>query len=287
MRKLILAGAALLAVGAPSSALAATKDVRIVKAGFSPTSMTVNAGDVIRWTNRDTVNHQVVSDRGSFASAILGPGKAFSFTFRAAGTYNYRDALKPAERGTIVVRGALPTVSLAASSPIIVYGSAIRLNGVVSSQKAGETVTVWAQAQGQTSFVQIGTVLTATGGAWDFSTAPNVLTNYHVRSKSAVSQPVTVQVRPKITLLPSRRGSFYAKVNAAASFAGKTVFLQRRTQFGEWVIVQRFTLGSLSGKLFKIPKRKGVWTYRMFFATDQAAPGYLESWSGTQTVRRR
>jgi plastocyanin len=287
MRKLIVIGAVSVAVGAAPPALAATKDVRIVKAGFSPTSMTVNAGDTVRWTNRDTANHQVVSDRGSFVSAILGPGKVFSFTFKAAGTYRYRDALEPAEHGTITVKGAPPSVSLAVSAPIIVYGAAIKLSGVVSSQKAGEEVTIWAQPQGQTSFVQVGVVMTATGGVWDFSTAPNVLTIYHVRSKGAVSQPVTVQVRPKITLLPSKRGYFYAKLAAAASFAGKIVFLQRRTAFGEWIAVQRFTLGKLSGKLFKIPKRKGVSTYRILLPADQVVPGYVESWSGTQTVRRK
>ena len=287
-RILVLLPGLVLALAAASPATAATKDIRIVKAGFSPASVQINIGDTVRWTNRDTVNHQVVSDRGAFVSPILAPGRSFSFTLRAAGTYRYRDALERSERGTITVRGLPPSVSLAASAPIIVYGSAIKLSGVVSSQRAGESVTIWAQAHGQVSFVQVGVVMTTTGGAWDFSTAPNVLTTYHARSKSAVSQPVTVHVRPKITLLPgSRKGHFYTRVTAAKSFAGSLIFLQRRAAFGQWVSVQRFTLGKLSGKLFKIPRRRGVSTYRIFIAADAAGPGYTESWSGTQTVRRR
>ena len=57
-----------------------------------------------------------------------------------------------------------------------------------------------------------------------------------------------------------------------------------RNQFGQWVSIQRYTLGRLSGKLFKIPRTRG--TYRTFLTINQAGPGYLESWSGTQPVRR-
>lgn len=286
MRRVLIT-TALLALALAGPAGAATKDVRIVKAGFSPTALTVNAGDTIRWINRDTVNHQVVSNTGAFVSAILGPNKAFSFTFRAAGTYRYRDSLEPAELGTVTVKGLPPSVSIGASLPIIVYGTDLKLSGVVSSQKAGQQVSLWAQPHGQASFVQIAVLSTAAGGVWDFVTRPTVLTTYQARSLNVTSQPVVVQVKPKITLMPGRRGYLEARVTAATSFAGKTVYLQRRTQFGQWVAVQRFTLGTLSGRIFKVPRRRGVSTYRIFMGVDSAGAGYLESWSGTQTVRRR
>ncbi|MBA3366283.1 MAG: cupredoxin domain-containing protein [Actinobacteria bacterium] len=287
MRKFLLVPTALLALAFASNAAAATKDVRIVKTGFSPISLQVNAGDTVRWTNRDTTSHQVVSDRGAFVSTILAPGKTFSFTFKAAGTYRYRDALEPAERGAVTVKGLPPTVSIGASSPIVVYGAEIKISGLVSSLKAGEQVTLWAQPHGQSSFVQIAVLTTVTGGAWDYNTKPTVLTTYQARSKNAASQPVVVQVKPKISLLPGKRGYFYARVSAGVSFAGKTVYLQRRTLFGQWVSVQRLTLGSQSGRIFKVPRRKGTWSYRIFMGVDAAGSGYLESWSGTQTVRRK
>ena len=287
MRTVLLIPTTLLCLAIAAPATAATRDVRIVRAGFSPASVTINGGDTIRWTNRDTVSHQVVADSGAFVSPVLAPGRTFSFTFRAQGTYRYRDALEPTERGTIVVRGLPPSVSLAASAPVIPYGAAIRLSGVVSGQRAGEQVTIWAQPFGQASFVQVGVVMTAAGGAWDFSTAPNVLTIYQVRARGVASQPVTVQVRPKITLLPGKRGYFSTRVTAARSFAGSTVYLQRRTVFGQWVSVKRYTLGPRSGRIFKIPRRPGVFTYRIFLSTSAAGAGYVESWSGTQTVRTR
>ncbi len=286
MRKLILAGTLVAGLSIASPALA--KDVRIVKAGFSPTTTTITAGDTIRWVNADTLNHQVVSDTGAFVSPILAPRRTFSFRFTAAGTYRYRDALEPAERGTIVVRGAPPSVTLGVSAPIILHGSEVKLSGAISSQKAGETVTLFAQPYGQASFVQLAVLTTVTGGAWDFLTAPAILTTYQVRYKNAASQPVTVQVRPKVTLMPYGRvkGSFHARVNGSRSFAGRFILLQRRTAFGQWVTIQQLKLGPQSGRIFRVPKRLGITTYRVFLSGDQAGPGFLETWSGTQKVRR-
>ncbi len=286
MRKLLVVATALCALVGTAPAVAATKDVKIVKSGFSPVTLTVNAGDTVVWTNRDTANHQVVSDRGAFVSAILAAGKSFSFKFDAAGTYHYRDALQPAEKGVVTVKGAPPSVSIGVSAPLVAYGVEIHVSGIVSSKKSGEQVTIWQQPYGQASFGQLAVVVTTTGGVYDYVTKPAMQTTYQVKAKAAASQPVTVQVRPKISLLPSRNGHWlYTKVYGAHSFAGQTVYLQRRTIFGEWIIVQRLTLGQLDGKLFRVPRRKGVSTYRVFMPATSSGPGYTESASGTQTAR--
>ena len=133
MRRLFILGALAALLVAPSAS-AATATVRIVRSGFSPATATIRAGDTVRWVNADTVNHQVVSDTGAFASPVLAPGRAFSFTFGAAGRYRYRDALEPVERATVMVRGVAPAVSMAASAPIVVYGGEVKLTGAVSSQ---------------------------------------------------------------------------------------------------------------------------------------------------------
>jgi plastocyanin len=286
MRTLLVVLAGLSAVTlAPAPATAATVNVRILAGGFSPTSVTVATGDSVTWRNADRRNHQVVADNGTFASPILRPGQSYTFTFRAAGTYRYRDALEPSERGTIRVTGPPPSVSLGATVPILVHGSDSHLQGTVSNQRAGEQVAIFAQPYGQASYVHLATVVTIGGGIFDYVVKPTVLTNYQVRWRTATSQPVTVQIRPKITLLPGRRGWFLARVTAAKSFAGRWVYLQRRTQFGQWVSVARWTLGPNSGKLFRIPRTAG--TYRIFMTVNQAGAGYLEGWSGTQRVGRR
>ena len=275
------------ALAAVSPAGAATINVGIVRTGFVPATVTVNPDDVVVWTNRDSINHQVVSDSGKFVSPILGPVRSYSFTFTEAGTYRYRDALNPSRRGTIRVRERPTSVTLAANVPVVVYGSETRLQGVVSSRRAGETVTLFANAFGQNAYSQLVQVVTGPGGLFDFPTTPTVLTSYVAQFRGIASKEVRVEVRPKLSFTPGANGFFLVRVSGAHSFAGRSVYLQRKTQFGQWLSVRKFTLGRSSGKLFKLPKRTGTSRYRVFMTVNQAGAGYLSSWSGTQTVRRR
>lgn len=285
MRRTLFALAVAAAFVVPAPASAATANVEIRKAGFAPRSVTVTQNDSVTWVNRDTINHQVVSDTGAFASPTLRPGQRFTFTFRASGQYRYRDALEPAERGTVIVRGLPPAVTLAINNPIMFWGvGEMKLSGAVNSGRQGETVTLFAQSYGVASPVQLGVVQTVANGTFEFQLHPTILTSYTAQFRGANSQPVTVQVRPRVTLLPGKRGWFLTRVAADRSYAGHWVYLQRRNQFGQWVSIQRFTLGRNSGKLFRIPRTAG--TYRTFLTINQAGPGYLESWSGTQRVRR-
>jgi plastocyanin len=276
-----------MAVATPAPTGAATVTVRIVRAGFTPTAVTINFGDTVVWRNADTVNHQVVADSGAFASPILRPNQTYSFTFRTAGTFRYRDALEPAERGRVVVRGPPPSLSLAASQAIILGGQTITLTGTVSTQRAGETVTLYHAPFGQTSLIQLAVVLTGTGGTFTYTTMPSIFTSYEARWRTAISAQVTVQVKPRVTFLPRGR-RFYAQVSAPnASFARRFVYLQRRSALGQWVSVRKLVLGPRSGRIFAIPRLGSPAVYRIFLTVNQAGPGYLDSQSGTQRVRAR
>jgi plastocyanin len=280
---------AVIAAGAASivrPAGAATIEVRIERSGFVPATVTVAAGDTVRWTNRDSVNHQVVSETGAFASPILAAGQSFSFVFRDAGTFRYRDGLKPTERGTVRVTGPPPGVNLGATVPILIFGTESHLQGVISSRRAGEQVTLLHQPYGQSSYTQMMVATTGPNGVFDVAVRPAILTAYVAQYRGASSGEIRIQVRPKITLLPGRRGYFLTRVTGGHSFAGRYVFLQRRNTFGQWVSIVRYRLGRYSGKLFRIPNRRGAFRYRVFMTINQAGIGYLESWSGTQTVRR-
>ena len=205
MRRMLFA----FAVGAvfvlPAPASAATATVEIRRAGFAPASVTVTQNDSVSWVNRDTVNHQVVSDTGAFASPTLRPGQRYTFTFRASGQYRYRDALEPAERGTVIVRGLPPALTLAINNPIMVWGAGeMKLSGTVNSGRTGEAVTLFGQPFGVASPVQLGVVQTVANGVFEFQLHPTILTTYTAQFRGANSQPVTVQVRPRVTLLPGQ-----------------------------------------------------------------------------------
>lgn len=287
MRRLLIALVAGSALAAAAPAGAATIDVRVDRSGFSPADVTVNAGDTVRWTNRDTTNHQVVSDAGAFVSPILGPGKSYSFAFDNAGTYRYRDSLKPRLRAVVRVQGPPPSVTLGATTPIIVFGGDSHVQGAVSSKRAGEVVAIFHAPYGQAGYTQLTTLMTGVNGTFDLVVRPAALTSYVAQYRGVSSGEVHVQVRPKVSLLPARPGWFIARVTGGHSFAGRSVYLQRRSQFGQWVSIARYFLGPNSGKLFRVPTRRGVSRYRIFITINQAGAGYLESWSGTQTVRRR
>jgi hypothetical protein len=248
--------------------------------------VTINQGDTVKWTNSDKVNHQLVANNGAFASKVLRPGETYSFTFTAAGTYHYHDALHPSLTGTITVTGPPPTVAVAVSAPIVTYGGMTIISGTVSSAKANESVTILAQPYGS-SAQQIATLVTATGGGFTYTTAPTVLTTYTAKWKTATSQTVTVQVRPKMTLQRTTAHRLFARVTASPSFAGRFIYLQRRSSFGQWVTVQKLRLGPNSGRIMTAPHRKGTFTYRVYITTNQAGTGYLDSWSNSVRVRYR
>ena len=192
-----VAGLALAVTGASQPASTVTKAVSITATAFTPTSRTIATTDSIKWTNKDTKSHQVVANNGSFVSPTIAPGKTYTHTFNTAGTFNYHDALHPSLTGKIIVTGPPPAVTIGAAVPILDYGQSTHISGVVSSKKAGETVTVWAQPYGQVSPVQIATLLTGTAGVWDVMVKPTLLTNYQAHWKSTVSAQVGVQLRPR------------------------------------------------------------------------------------------
>ncbi|MDQ2841236.1 MAG: cupredoxin family copper-binding protein [Acidobacteriota bacterium] len=82
---------------------AATTEVKIDNFSFSPKSMTVKAGAVVTWTNRDDIPHNVVSTEKKFASPVLDTDQAFSFQFQEPGSYPYFCKIHPMMTGTILV----------------------------------------------------------------------------------------------------------------------------------------------------------------------------------------
>jgi plastocyanin len=265
--------AAILVGSTPANA-ATTKTVRIYGSAFSPKSVTITAGDTIKWVNRDNDNHQIYADHGSFVSAILRPNQSFSFTFRAAGTYTYKDELHPKIRGTIVVKGAPPTLTLAASAKYVVAGDKLTLTGVVSNHAAGEQVAIFYQPYPMPNAIQRAVVLTTTGGAFSFDVAPGILTTYQATWKGAFAAPATVQVQPRLTL--GRNGAWIIHAYGGHGLAGRDVQFQRlNTLTGQWVTLRKVQLNSRSGARLVVTLPKGVSHLRLAMSVNAAGAGLL------------
>jgi plastocyanin len=102
MRRLLLLLGVVALLAGSSTAGAATTTVTITKTGFQPAAVSVAVGDTVTWANRDTVNHQVTADAGTFTSPVLKPGESWSYTFTKADFYPYRDKLNEKLRGSVI-----------------------------------------------------------------------------------------------------------------------------------------------------------------------------------------
>lgn len=63
--------------------------VDIKNFAFSPSSITINVGTTVTWTNSDVVSHTVTEVHNSFDSGGIAPGTAFKLKFTTPGTYTY------------------------------------------------------------------------------------------------------------------------------------------------------------------------------------------------------
>jgi plastocyanin len=295
MRRLFIVALAtlgLVVAGPASTASTATAAVQITKNGFVPATVTITAGDSVTWRNADTVNHQVIANGGQFASPILAPGKTYTHQFSRSGTFHYHDALHTRLKGTVVVKGAPPVVSLGASAPIVKYGTPITLSGTVNNKRQGETVTIVQLPAGQTTKQVLATLQTAEGGTFSYTVTPQIGTQYQAQWRGAESS-VVIQVQPAIKLPPpARSGWFHFYVHAGQSFAGHYVYVQRFSRLGQWISLSRLKLGSKSGRLMSVGYvrslvPRGRWSIRILMTADQVGPGYVEAKSGSQPIVRR
>ena len=179
------------AVGAltlASAGAAATVTVQIKSTGFSPATITINHDDKVTWHNADKVDHQVVADDGSFASPILHAGPVLhedAFDRRECSAITMRSTRGCT--GKITVKGPPPSVSIALSVPIVVYGTSITLSGTISTGAANQSVELDQQPYGQASPSQLAIVKTGVGGAFSWTLTPNLYTTYTARWNNVTS----------------------------------------------------------------------------------------------------
>jgi plastocyanin len=100
MKHLVLA-ALIAAAPAPSAPAVAIKDF-----AFAPATVTVIAGQTVRFVNRDEEAHTVTAKDGSFDSGGLDTGASWTHRFDRPGRYAYFCSLHPYMTGTIVVIAA-------------------------------------------------------------------------------------------------------------------------------------------------------------------------------------
>jgi plastocyanin len=104
---LALAGLLLAATPAAGGTAAAQDggEARIVDFDFAPRSLTVTAGEKVKWTNTGQRPHTASDRGGTFDTKPIAPGASAEVTFSTPGTYFYFCRINPAKmNGTVVVK---------------------------------------------------------------------------------------------------------------------------------------------------------------------------------------
>lgn len=83
---------------------ASANEVFIQNMAFSPSSITVNAGTTVKWTNKDNMLHSVTSNTSVFDSGDMNLNSIYSYTFTTVGTYSYHCKFHPEMTGIVTVK---------------------------------------------------------------------------------------------------------------------------------------------------------------------------------------
>jgi len=90
-------------LGASGAAVAAEVNMTAVK--FAGEAVTISAGQAVRWTNRDPVEHTVTFDGAAEpGSPVIPPNGSYVHRFDKPGTYTYHCTPHPFMKGVVVVK---------------------------------------------------------------------------------------------------------------------------------------------------------------------------------------
>ncbi len=131
-----------LALAAPA-ADAAPGSVDIQHSAFNPSSVTIDSGESVEWTNLDGIQHTV--DFAGFTSGFLAEGDTYLRVFDDPGEFDYICGLHPSMTGTVVAQAVpgAPTATATATPPSALRGRPITFDGGGSTAAAGDTLALW------------------------------------------------------------------------------------------------------------------------------------------------
>jgi len=138
--RLLFGSAAILS---PLHALAATHTVQVLDPrSFSPSSLTIEVGDTVRWTNASGgMTHNVTADDGSFRSSTSS-GFTFEMTFNSVAEILYHCTIHStsAASGGTAMNGSINVIAGSGSADVSIES----INAIDGAYEAGEDFRVMA-----------------------------------------------------------------------------------------------------------------------------------------------
>lgn len=228
MRKHLSVIGFLLAFLVPAAALAAQQSVTIGTNSISPSTITVNTGDTVVWTNTSGTSQSVTADNGAFQSGLIAPGAQFATTFDTGGAYNYYDnADGSAILGEIIVSGAPVTTSVSVPTPTVVPTTYVNPNtsyvptAPASVSSSSSSLLAWLMSEVQSLIAQINALTGGSGASTGISSSSSSsgITGSNTDTNDVVGG--FLQVSPISGAAPFST-TITATVNTAASCSGAT-----------------------------------------------------------------
>ena len=168
----------------------------------------------------------------------------------------------------------------------------VRFSGVVSSGRAGESVTVMEQRCGATFSTAMAGATTGPGGFWEatpstyYQHATLMPGTFRARWRGEVSEPVAFRPPIHVTVRRQRSGRFLAFLSGHATTRGEFLELQRLVG-GQWKRFKYLRLGTAGSKYGDFAASFAVgargWILRVYAPPETAAPCYTAS--ATKTFR--
>lgn len=100
MKRWVFLTGALLACGAAALALT---EIKIQNNGFVPQNVVVPKGEMVQWTNVDSVVHTSTSDTQVWDSGDINPNESYKRKFNKAGYFPYHCKYHTAMKGSVRV----------------------------------------------------------------------------------------------------------------------------------------------------------------------------------------
>ncbi len=138
----LVAALVVVVLGRADPSGAATAQVTVNAASFSPATVNIGVGDTVTWTVAQGAGlHTVTANGGAFDSDLIGAGEAFSHTFDTPGTYPYFCEVHGQSMSGVVIVGSAPTSSTSTSSTSTSSSSTSTSTSSTSTSSTSSTST--------------------------------------------------------------------------------------------------------------------------------------------------
>ena len=191
---------------APTALAAVTHAVSLGDDFFSPSSLTIDPNDQVKWTWAGFHSHDTVSYSGLWDSGVMGTGSTYTKTFTTAGTFPYHCTIHVLMTASLTVRliGAQVTITnpanganLSAPATFTLRAKAIDSDGAITNVQFFQGATLLTNQTASPYFARVSSLAV---GNYNFSAC--AADNRGRRAtNSIVVHVIPDVVRPTLTLV--------------------------------------------------------------------------------------